>query len=104
MDASSSSSDAIVVTLTPDEVRMGKGADPAQLLVKIRNAGSVADAYTLEVKGLDPAWYAIGDQGRKLALFPGDSLSCPVELHPFQTGDVAPGLYPFDVLVRSESD
>lgn len=98
----SKSDGPLAVILSPDEVTTAGGSGPDQMLVNVRNIGENADQYNLEIEGIDEAWYTMEE--RTLALFPGDSISKKIKLHPPGKGRTAPGRYVFEVVVRSQAD
>lgn len=95
-------SEPIVVNLTPPEVKVAAGTEPVEITATVRNASPTVDQYRIEVENLDPSWYTV--MVDSVALFPGDSASIPIKLHPPKNSSTRAGHYTFIVRARSNAD
>ena len=91
-------SDLIGVTLNPEGLRVTPG-DELRAVIEVQNAGRVVDAYSIEVQGLDPAWYSLG--APEVSLFPGDSETVDIVLRSPIGSDAAAGSYELTIRVTS---
>lgn len=95
-------SEPIVVNLSPPEIKVAAGAEPVELNAVVRNASPTVDQYRIEIENLDPSWYTVTVDS--VALFPGDSASIPIKLHPPKNSNTRAGHYTFIVRARSNAD
>lgn len=75
--------------------------DTAQVRVTLTNIGRVVDAFTLEVQGIDPAWYTLADT--EVRMFPGQAITTVLHLRPPAQGALA-GAYQVIVMAVSRDD
>lgn len=92
----------IVVNLTPPEIKVAAGGEPADIIAEVKNAGSTVDQYSIEIENLDPTWYTVVVPS--VSLFPGDSAPIPIRIHPPKGRDTRPGHHAFVVRARSNAD
>jgi hypothetical protein len=74
----------------------------AQVVVTVRNTGSVVDQFAIDVLGDAAAWSVV--EPAQLSLFPGNEGAATVFLRPPRAASVAAGSVPFAVRVRSKED
>lgn len=72
---------------------------PVWTWVRVQNSGYLADAYSLTVSGLDPAWYTLAPTG--LSLSSGQSGQATFTV--LVTDNVVLGMHPFTVTVTSQA-
>lgn len=96
------STEPIVINLTPPEVKIAAGGEPVELIAHVRNAGSTVDQYSIELENIDPSWFTIMVQS--VSLFPGDSAPIPIRLHPPKGSATRAGHHTFIVRARSHAD
>lgn len=101
MDGTVGGGAPLEVRLEPAEINVSPGGAPATATVSVQNMGTDVDQFSIEIEGLDPAWYSA--EAKAVALFPGDSMPLAISIHP-TPGGVQPGRYPFTVRARSHSD
>ena len=102
MQGSTTVAEPIVVNLTPPEIKVAAGAEPVEITAVVRNASPTVDQYRVEIENLDPSWYTLTVDS--VALFPGDSASIPIRLHPPKNSQTRAGHYTFIVRARSNAD
>jgi hypothetical protein len=78
---------------------MEPGGSPVQVVVTLFNSADVVEQYTLEVTGLESDWYTA--PVNSVGLFPQDSDTLQLTLHPPRRPGVKAGTYPFRVIARS---
>ena len=100
--SASAVAEPIVVNLSPPEVKVAAGGQPAEMVAEIRNAGTTVDQYSIEIENLDPSWYTITVQS--VSLFPGDSAPIPIRIHPPKGKETRAGHHAFVVKARSHAD
>lgn len=96
------STEPIVINLTPPEVQVAAGGEPVELIAHVRNASTTVDQYSIEIENLDPSWYTILVQS--VSLFPGDSAPIPIRIHPPKGSGTRAGHHTFIVRGRSQAD
>jgi len=82
------------VELAPGEV--------AEVRVSLTNLGTVVDAFTLSVVGLDPSWYALAQS--EVRLFPEDQATVVLRVQPAPGYGTQAGVYPFTVIATSRDN
>lgn len=70
--------------------------------IAIHNRSSIVDQFTIQIEGLDEAWFELSASSVKL--FPGDQESVTLTLHPPRDAASKAGKYPFSVKVSSVDD
>jgi hypothetical protein len=86
------------ISLARDVLRVEPG-NAVTLSVSVRNDGSAADRYEVEVEGLDAEWTAIPVASFTLA--PGEEKPQKILLRPPRSAESKAGSYPFIVKIRS---
>ena len=70
--------------------------------ISLRNRGSFVDRHQVEVTGIPTAWYEL--EQASVVLFPGDSASVALVVHPPLDASTLAAAYPTTILVASEGD
>ncbi|MBM3941652.1 MAG: hypothetical protein FJ316_01760 [SAR202 cluster bacterium] len=91
-------SNVIRVTLTPDRVLLPVGRE-VQAQITVQNAGFLVDAFSIEVLGLDNAWYSLSRSS--LSLFPGEEAASTITFRLPSRNEAVAQPYPFTVRVTS---
>jgi hypothetical protein len=89
------------VELNPAHVEVEPGGQPAEAVVAIKNQSDIIQQYTIELTGLDIAWYTL--PVTSTALFPGDRDEFRIRLHPPGQPGVGVGTRQFRVVVVARS-
>ena len=84
--------------MTPETLRVLPGEE-VSAVIEVQNIGRVVDAYSVEVAGLDSAWYTL--ERATVPLFPGDTESVALALHIPPGGAALAGRYEIAVKVSS---
>jgi hypothetical protein len=94
-------SERIRASLTPAEVKANAGTVPVQATLQLQNLGEIVDKFLVEVAGIDPSWY--NRSASSVALMPQATDQVQITFHPPKKEGVRAGIYPFAIVVRSES-
>lgn len=88
----------IRVQLSQKELQIEPG-QKGELSLTIQNLGEIVDQYSIEIDGLNPAWYTIPVS--EVSLFPQDQDTVRISLHPPAGSQSKAGNYDFNVRVTS---
>lgn len=88
----------VAIALSKDQLRVEPG-NAATINVTVRNSGSSADRFELEVHGLDSEWVAVPSPSFTLA--PGEERQQKLLIKPPRTAESKAGTYPFLIRARS---
>ena len=91
----------VTLQLNTHELRLAPG-ESAEVELRVVNEGKVVDAYSIQVLGLDPTWYALTQAEARL--FPGDDEEVVLRVHPIAGTVTSAGIYPFTVRVASSEN
>ena len=81
------------------EVNAGEAVDT---VITVQNLGAAVGVFTIDIEGLDPAWYSLS--GNSVSLFPGDSTTSTLVIVPPRLSTSLARDYPFTVKVSSQRD
>ena len=95
-------SESVTITLTPIDIEWTPTAPPVQVTAQVQNTGVTVDKYDVEIDGIEASWYTVTMQGT--ALFPGDTATIPIKIHPPLGADTPAGHYVFEVRARSQAN
>ena len=94
-------SDRIRVLMLPTELEANAGGIPVISTVKVQNMGEIVDKFSGEIVGLEESWYSWS--ASSIALMPQATDQVQISFHPPKMKGVQSGIYPFAVVVRSQS-
>lgn len=94
-----SPSSDVRLEVEPNPLLVPQGVQAATARLRLTNAGTIVDQYTLQVEGLDPDWWTLSSDSP--SLFPGDEITITLEVR--TPVAQAAGRYPFRVVVTSVS-
>ena len=92
---------SVLATIEPNSLQVDAGAS-AQLVVRVRNRGSIVDQFDITVVGPTTGWATVDPPS--LRLFPDKEGEARVTFSPPRAPDPAADTYPFGVAVRAASD
>ncbi len=90
----------IEIQLDRSSLNLAPG-EASEVRATLTNAGSVVDAYVLQVAGIDPAWYTLS--ANEVRLFPGQSSQVVLKLKPQGTQALA-GAHGFSLIATSRDN
>ncbi|HEY93619.1 MAG TPA: hypothetical protein G4O15_01615 [Dehalococcoidia bacterium] len=94
-------SERIRASLSLSELSCQAGGIPEVITVQMQNLGETVDKFTVELEGLDEAWYS--RSASSMALMPEASEQVQISFHPPKKRGVKSKLYPFAVTVHSQN-
>ena len=94
-------SDSIEVKLSPDRIVLNPG-EKGEISAEVRNAGDVVEVFSVEVEGIEAAWYKLSVTS--VSLFPGDKETVRINLSPPLASASGAGSYSVTVKVSSRRD
>jgi hypothetical protein len=89
----------VVLSVSERSIAMQAGAQPVSVQVTLTNRSQVVDQYDLQVEGGEPDWYDISPD--RVSLFPGESATARLTLHPPRRESVIAATYPLTVRASS---
>lgn len=92
---------SVLATIEPSNLKVDAGAS-AQLVVRVRNRGTIVDQFDITVVGPTAAWVTVDPPS--LRLFPDREGEARVTFAPPRAPDPASDTYPFGIAVRAASD
>lgn len=92
---------SVLATIEPASLQVDAGA-AAQLVVRVRNRGSIVDQFDISVVGPTTGWATVDPPS--LRLFPDKEGEARVTFSPPRAPDPAADMYPFGIAVRAASD
>ncbi len=94
-------SERIRVSLSPHQLQAYAGGAPALTSVTLQNLGEIVDKFLVEIDGLDEAWYS--RSASSIALMPQATEQVQISFQPPKRKGIKSKIYPFAVVVRSQS-
>ncbi len=94
--------DRVAVSLSPGSLAVTAGDTPASVDVTVSNRSAVVDQYDLTLSGGQPDWYEIAPA--RVSLFPGESTTAKLSIHPPRRTNVLAGSYRVVVRAASRDD
>lgn len=91
----------VTLAIEPEMARVDPG-ERVELTLTVRNGGTLADRYRVEVVGLQRDWYDL--EASPIALTSEARATLHLTIHPPAAPDITLGRYPFRVHVTSEED
>ena len=92
----------VSLSLSEAKVSLSAGANPVAVTVTVTNRGQVVDQYLITVAGGQPDWYDVAPD--RVSLFPGESTTVVLRVHPPRRENVLAGAYPLAVRATSRDD
>jgi hypothetical protein len=92
---------SVLATIEPTNLQVDAGAT-TQLLVRVRNRGTIVDQFDITVVGPSAAWATV--EPPSLRLFPDKEGEARVTFSPPRGPNPAADTYPFGIAVRAASD
>ncbi|HEY7268323.1 MAG TPA: hypothetical protein VH951_00720 [Dehalococcoidia bacterium] len=92
----------VTLSVATGAVSLSAGEAPVVLDVTLTNGSQVVDQYDITVTGGQPDWYDVSPA--RVSLFPGESTTVKLSLHPPRRQDVVAGRYPLQVKATSRDD
>ncbi|HEX5139672.1 MAG TPA: hypothetical protein VFX19_01885 [Dehalococcoidia bacterium] len=92
----------VSLVLSTGRVSLSAGEEPSTVDVTLSNRSRVVDQFDLSLSGGQPDWYTITPD--RVSLFPGESTTVKLTLHPPRREDVLAGRYELVVRATSRDD
>lgn len=94
-------SEKIKMSMSTAQIQAQAGLVPAQAIIQVQNLSAIVDKFVVEVEGLDESWYT--RSASSIALMPQATDHVQISFLPPKKKGVKSGLYPFAVVIRSQS-
>ncbi len=92
----------VTLALSQNRASLSAGGNPVDVGVTITNRSQVVDQFSIRVEGGQPDWFTVTPD--HASLFPGESASATINVHPPRRENVIAGVYPLAVRATSRDD
>ncbi len=95
-------SEMIRASLSTTDLKIQAGGVPETVILQLQNLAEIVDKFTVEIEGLDEAWY--NRSASSIALMPQATEQVQITFQPPKKKGVKARVYQFGVTVRSQSN